>query len=232
MTAPVRGVPVFVMLPLDTVWLVEREAGTHSVLLREKAMEVGLEMLCAAGVEGVMVDVWWGIAEHAGPRQYDFTAYRRLFEQVASKGLKVQAMMSFHAAGGNVGDTCTIPLPPWVLDAGAADPDIFYTDRAGHRNRECLSLGCDSAAVLLGRSPLEAYHDFIAAFADEFKPMFGDVISEITVGLGPAGELRYPAYPEGDGRWRFPGVGEFQCFDSYMLGSLQEQADAAGRPEW
>ena len=72
-TAPVRGVPVFVMLPLDTVWLL------------------------SMGVDGVMVDVWWGIAEHAGPGQYDFSAYRKLFEQVASKGLKVQAVMSFHA---------------------------------------------------------------------------------------------------------------------------------------
>lgn len=45
----------------------------------------------------------------------------------------------------------------------------------------------------------------------------GSVITEITVGMGPAGELRYPSYPEGDGRWRFPGVGEYQCYDKYML---------------
>jgi hypothetical protein len=45
----------------------------------------------------------------------------------------------------------------------------------------------------------------------------GTVITEVTVGMGPAGELRYPAYPEGDGRWRFPGVGEYQCYDKYML---------------
>jgi hypothetical protein len=31
--------------------------------------------------------------------------------QVARAGLKVQAVMSFHAAGSNVGDTCRIPLP-------------------------------------------------------------------------------------------------------------------------
>jgi hypothetical protein len=31
--------------------------------------------------------------------------------QVAASGLKVQAVMSFHAAGGNVGDTCRISLP-------------------------------------------------------------------------------------------------------------------------
>ncbi len=60
----------------------------------------------------------------------------------------------------------------------------------------------------------------------------GDVITEVTVGLGPAGELRYPSYPEGDGRWRFPGVGEFQCFDAYMMASLQSAAEAAGHPEW
>lgn len=50
--------------------------------------------------------------------------------------------------------------------------------------------------------------------------------------MGPAGELRYPAYPEGDGRWRFPGVGEFQCYDAYMLADLSERANALGRPEW
>lgn len=99
-TAPVRGVPVFVMLPLDTVWLLERGGTTQPFFIREKAMEVGLEMLSRAGVDGVMIDVWWGIAEHAGPGQYDFSAYRKLFEQVASKGLKVQAVMSFHAGAG------------------------------------------------------------------------------------------------------------------------------------
>lgn len=62
-----------------------------------------------------MVDVWWGIVEHAGPQQYDFSAYKRLFTRIAASGLKVQAVMSFHAAGGNVGDTCKITLPRWVV---------------------------------------------------------------------------------------------------------------------
>lgn len=39
--------------------------------------------------------------------------------------------MSFHAAGGNVGDTCKISLPKWVQSVGREDPDIYYTDRAG-----------------------------------------------------------------------------------------------------
>lgn len=252
LTAPVRGFPVYVMLPLDTVWLVESPVGEEgapglpghtpspqgtnhhlkSVLMRENGIDVGLEMLRASGVEGVMVDVWWGIAEHQGPKKYDFAAYRKLFEKIMSKGLKVQAVMSFHAAGGNVGDTCTIPLPAWVYDAAELDPDIFYTDAGGYRNPEYISLGCDDVPCLFGRSPVQAYTDFITAFVDEFFDLMGHNITEITVGLGPAGELRYPSYPEGDGRWRFPGVGQFQCFDKYMLKSLQDAAKAIGRPEW
>jgi Glycosyl hydrolase family 14 len=212
----------------------------------------------------------------------------------------MQAVMSFHAAGGNVGDTCHITLPQWVLDVGEANPDIFYTDKEGFRNRECLSLGCDEEALFAGRTPIDIYRNFMAAFADTFQHMFGEqmvtilqmswhstpahsnarhslycsnallharlrfggvrelcarslldacfyamhlpqwldfrtagsCITEVTVGMGPAGELRYPAYPEGDGRWRFPGVGEFQCYDAYMLADLSARANALGQPEW
>lgn len=121
------------------------------------------------------------------------------------------------AAGNNVGDCCRISLPRWVLEAGERDPDIFFTDSSGYRNRECLSVGCDMEPVLPGgRTPLQARCDFIAAFADEFADMLGSVVTEVTVGMGPAGELRYPSYPEGDGRWRFPGIGQFQCYDKWV----------------
>lgn len=36
-----------------------------------------------------------------------------------------------------------------------------------------------------------------------------ELLTDIEVGLGPAGELRYPSYPETQG-WVFPGIGEFQ----------------------
>ena len=56
--------------------------GQIPVIKREKALEVGLQTLRQAGVEGVMVDVWWGIVENAGPGKYDFSAYKRLFHKV------------------------------------------------------------------------------------------------------------------------------------------------------
>lgn len=37
------------------------------------------------------------------------------------------------------------------------------------------------------------------------------------MGMGPAGELRYPSYPEQNGTWRFPGIGAFQCFDKVLI---------------
>lgn len=39
-------------------------------------------------------------------------------------------------------------------------------------------------------------------------------IVDIEVGTGPAGELRYPSYPQNQG-WVFPGIGEFQVI--YIL---------------
>lgn len=339
-----QGCPVYVMLPLDTVGTVERDGKCVSVLKKERALEIALHTLRHAGVEGVMVDVWWGIVERAGPQQYDFAAYKRLFHKVAAAGLKVQAVMSFHAAGGNVGDTCKIPLPKWLHEIGdqvrkipclpctvdlictlvpccmplwgqrqhsaqaprqmahpscsvhrsgrsmrplhlqhlhdgaasairklcrwqtqapealamhslyasavsvpvafpwpststasvayqrlascraACQPalhlhipgerlgwrmgfnlaslvttapypspqnlEIFFTDKDGYRNRECLSLGCNHERVFRGRTGLELYRDFYASFADTFDYLFGHVISEVTIGLGPAGELR------------------------------------------
>ena len=161
------------MLPLDTVWLADREGHKVSVIKREQALNVGLQMLKKAGVEGIMIDVWWGIVEHVGPKQYDFSAYQRLFATAAQAGLKIQAVMSFHAAGGNVGDTCRISLPKWISEIGANNPDIYYTDKQGYHNKECLSLGCDLEPLFWGRTPIDIYRDFISAFADTFDDLAG-----------------------------------------------------------
>uniref|UniRef100_A0A804U6R1 Beta-amylase n=1 Tax=Zea mays TaxID=4577 RepID=A0A804U6R1_MAIZE len=191
------GVPVFVMMPLDTV----KECGT--ALHRRKAVQASLSALKSAGVEGVMVDVWWGIA-----------------------------VMSFHQCGGNVGDSVSIPLPRWAAEEMERDQDLCYTDQWGRRNYEYVSLGCDAMPVLKGRTPVECYTDFMRAFRDHFADYLGNTIVEIQVGMGPAGELRYPSYPESNGTWKFPGIGAFQCNDRYMRSRLKAAAEAAGKPEW
>lgn len=67
----------------------------------------------------------------------------------------MQVVMSFHQCGGNTGDSCYIPLPPWVLDIGELNPDIFFTNRDRMRNREYLSFSIDERPELDGRSAIQ-----------------------------------------------------------------------------
>ncbi|KAL5973746.1 Beta-amylase 3, chloroplastic [Asimina triloba] len=218
-------VPVFVMLPLDTVSM----AGS---LNKPRALNASFMALKSAGVEGVMVDAWWGLVEKDGPLKYNWEGYVQLAQMAQKHGLKLQVVMSFHQCGGNVGDSCCIPLPPWVLEEISKNPDLVYTDRSGRRNPEYISLGCDSLPVLRGRTPIQVYSDYMISFREKFKDYLGKVIVEIQVGMGPCGELRYPSYPESNGTWRFPGIGEFQCYDKYIKASLKASAIAIGKPEW
>ncbi|XP_051144602.1 beta-amylase 3, chloroplastic [Andrographis paniculata] len=218
-------VPVFVMLPLDTISM----GGNMN---KPKAMFASLMALKSAGVEGVMVDAWWGLVEKDGPLKYNWEGYDELIRMVEKLGLKLQVVMSFHQCGGNVGDSCSIPLPPWVLEEISKNPDLVYTDKSGRRNPEYISLGCDSLPVLRGRTPIQVYSDYMRSFRERFINYLGKVIVEIQVGMGPCGELRYPSYPESNGTWRFPGIGEFQCYDKYMKASLAATAEAIGKEDW
>lgn len=217
------------MLPLDVV-------NAEGIFRPAAWFLQALSMLASSGVHGVAVDVWWGAVERE-PRDYNWAGYKQLFQLVRDTGLKLQVVMSFHACGGNVGDVAQIPLPDWVLQAGQQDPDLFFTDRPresglGQRNKEYISVWADEAhGVLAGRSPLQCYRDFMAAFRDTFRAELGSLIEEVVVGTGPCGELRYPSYVEANG-WRFPGVGEFQCYDRRALASLAQAAREAGHPEW
>lgn len=218
-------VPVYVMLPLGVINL-KCELVDPDGLLKQ------LRVLKSVNVDGVMVDCWWGIVEAHAPQEYNWNGYKRLFQMVREVKLKLQVVMSFHECGGNVGDDVCIPLPHWVAETGRSNPDIYFTDREGRRNPECLSWGTDRERVLRGRTAVEVYFDYMRSFRVEFDDFFEDsIISMVEVGLGPHGELRYPSYPVKHG-WRYPGIGEFQCYDQYLLKSLRKAAEARGHPFW
>eukprot|EP00744_Colponema_vietnamica_P004728 GILI01007003.1.p2 GENE.GILI01007003.1~~GILI01007003.1.p2 ORF type:complete len:498 (+),score=163.82 GILI01007003.1:171-1496(+) len=211
--------PVFVMLPLDTV------DGNGNVQ-RADQLKNWFSQLKNNGVTGVMGDVWWGLVEKS-PKQYNWNGYIQLMQLIEGAGLKAEFVMSFHQCGGNVGDACNIPLPSWVLSVS----DIFYKDRNGFENKEYVSLWADTLSVIGGRTPVQVYGDFMASFASTFADYFkrGSIV-EIEVGMGPAGELRYPSYPLS--KWSFCGVGEFQCYDKNALTDLANAASKAGHSEW
>lgn len=172
-------VPVFVMLPVKSklssfyalfqpqicansltlfLFSIASQLGVinaQNVLENPEDLREQLKQLKEADVDGVMVDVWWGIIEGNGPKQYDWNAYGSLFRIIKEEGLKIQAIMSFHQCGGNVGDVVNIPIPKWVLDIGTSDPDIFYSNRSGNRDREYLSLGVDNIPLFGGRTAVQ-----------------------------------------------------------------------------
>ncbi|XP_024171695.1 beta-amylase 3, chloroplastic [Rosa chinensis] len=160
------------------------------------------------------VDAWWGLVEKDGPSKYNWEGYAEHVNFVQKHGLKIQVVMSFHQCGGNEA-----------------------------RNPEYISLGCDSLPVLGGITPIQVYTDYMKTFHDRFRDysweallwfetQFQLFLQEIQVGMGPCGELRYPAYPESNGTWKFPGIGEFECYDKSMKASLEASGEAQGKRDW
>jgi beta-amylase len=219
------GVPVYVMMPLNSVSvsgdLVENYDGYD--------LQWILKQWKKNGVYGLMVDVWFGIVEKK-PKEYHWEPYIKLCQHLREAGLKLQTVMSFHRCGGNVGDRCYIPLPQWVLDAAANNSDIFFKDQEGNVDPEYISWGVDLEPAIAGRSAVQIYSDFLSSFRDNLREFLGDVIVQVQIGLGPAGELRYPSYQLN--RWTFCGVGEFQCYDRYLLSRLEQAAKEVGHSDW
>ncbi|XP_009403535.2 beta-amylase 3, chloroplastic [Musa acuminata AAA Group] len=222
-----RGVPVFVTLPADAVTPSGR-------MTRRKTMGASFMALATAGVEGITVECWWGIVEREAPGVYDWGGYMDLVMMARRCGLKVRAIIAFHQWGTGPGDPCWIPLPQWVLKEMDKEPDLAFSDRFGRRNKEYISLGCDVLPVLRGRSPIQAYSDFMRSFRDTFKDFLGVVVTEIQVGMGPAGELTYPFCPTEKliRASTAAELGEFQCYDKYMLASLSACARNIGMRVW
>ncbi|XP_058076304.1 inactive beta-amylase 9-like [Magnolia sinica] len=209
-------VRLFVGLPLDC----------HN-LQHTRAIAAGLKALKLLGVDGVDLPIWWGIVEKDTPGKYEWSNYLALAEMVRDAGLKLSVSICFHASSKGP----AVPLPQWVSQVGEAQPDIFFTDRSGRRFRECLSLGVDDLPVLDGKTPLRVFEEFCESFKSSFSAFMGSTITEITMGLGPDGELRYPSFQQAKGHQSM-GIGEFQCYDKHLLDHLKQHAASIGHCNW
>jgi hypothetical protein len=161
------------------------------------------------GVTAVTVDVWWGKVEGAGDQQFDWSYYDTIFGKIQNAGLDIIPIMSFHQCGGNVGDTCNIPIPGWIWNhysgQGVAASDLKYKSEFGNEAVETVSLWRDDYV-------LEEYREFMEAFETYFASKASD-IDEINISMGPAGELRYPSYNSHDnGLTGYPTRGGFQAY--------------------
>ncbi|XP_062224180.1 beta-amylase 8-like isoform X2 [Phragmites australis] len=218
-------IPVYASLPMGII-------NSHCQLVEPEAVRTELRHLKSLNVDGVVVDCWWGIVEAWTPRKYEWSGYRDLFGIIKEFKLKVQVLLSFHGSGEAGSGDALISLPKWIMEIAKENQDIFFTDREGRRNTECLSWGIDKERVLRGRTGIEVYFDFMRSFHMEFRNLSEEgLISAIEIGLGASGELRYPSCPERMG-WRYPGIGEFQCYDRYMQKNLRQSALSRGHLFW
>ncbi|ESQ39651.1 hypothetical protein EUTSA_v10001222mg, partial [Eutrema salsugineum] len=213
-------VPVYAMLPVGII-------DNFGQLGDPVGVKQELSYMKSLNVDGVVIDCWWGIVEGWNPQKYVWSGYKELFNLIREFKLKLQVVMAFHEYGGNA-----VSLPQWVLEIGKDNPDIFFTDREGRRNFECLNWCIDKERVLHGRTGIEVYFDFMRSFRSEFDDFFEEgLITAIEIGLGASGELKYPSFPERMG-WIYPGIGEFQCYDKYSQTSLLKEAKSRGFAFW
>ncbi|WVZ66985.1 hypothetical protein U9M48_016132 [Paspalum notatum var. saurae] len=202
--APAR---LFVGLPIDSVT-------DGATVNSAAAIAAGIRAVRLLGADGVELPVFWSVAQPESPERFSWAGYQAVADMVRAEGLSLRVSLRTHGTPGG-----GVPaLPSWVSGVGADDPDIFFTDRSGGRHEGCLSFAIDELPVLHGKSPLQLYEAFYRGFAGAFEEFLEDsTITDVTVGLGAHGVLRYPSYPPGSDARTFTGVGEFQCFDKYML---------------
>lgn len=176
------------------------------------------------GVDAVSVDVWWGEVEATADNQFSWDYYDTIFSKIKAHGLKIVPILSFHQCGGNVGDDCNIPLPPWLWGKYVGQTanglqidttDLKYKSEQGNFSQETVQLWAD---------PLVAneYTDFVNAFKAHFAAYGGDVI-EINVSAGPSGELRYPAYNAHDSGTGYPSRGALQSYSRLAVQDFRQK---------
>jgi hypothetical protein len=214
-TGDETGIHVFVMLPLDILneqHKIQYGENPTDEVSSESELTNHLKTLQINGVKGVMVDCWWGRVEAAGPGRYKWDGYEKLFSIVRAAQLKLHVVMSFHACLEDGVET--IPLPDWVKRIGN-QKGLFYNDARDDPCTEYLSWAVDDKDVLEDDSsnqfsPLQVYENFMSKFKENMVKYLPGTITMIEVGLGPSGELRYPAYRSAWNIGPPAGIGAFQ----------------------
>ncbi|MBD1388922.1 family 14 glycosylhydrolase [Neiella sp. HB171785] len=189
------------------------KVANQKLLLEEEnwaEFEQQIKQLRRIGVSAISTDLWWGLIEGPQPEVYDWSYYDRMLEVLAAHDMHWVPILSFHQAGGNVNDDFMQTIPLWLWGKIlVANPelesvrDLQYVSESGDSSMEYVSLWADQYV-------LPYYRRFMAAFSKHYSA-HAELIDEINISLGPAGELRYPSYNAHD--WgNYPNRGTLQCY--------------------
>lgn len=171
------------------------------------AFERGLGNLHSMGIQGITTDMPWGLVE---PRrgEFDWKYELRYAEAVKRSGIYWLPIFSYHAIGGNVGDTTNAPLGDWVWQVAS---DMKFVSSKGYVSSEYIDYWTPQAYDL--------YESVMRSFAENFRE-YRDIIAKLYVSGGPAGEYRYPSFVPAAG-WSYPGIGDLQAYSERAKASFR-----------
>lgn len=200
---------VNVMAPL----IIGDPANTNSSYSRAQLQHFKNQLyeIKALGATGVSTDIWWGLVEKQDG-QFNWHYYQVLSDLIIQAGLKWVPILSFHQCGGNVGDTCNVPIPNWLWDKYGHD--AMSKSEQGNYSREFLSVWSTQTAI-------GEFYDVMNSFKQNFSHKMENIY-EINVSLGPAGELRYPSYNSHDNGTGYPTRGALQAYSNPAVQSFRE----------
>ena len=178
------------------------------------------------GATSISFDVWWGkvaklITTPSGKKiwTYDWSDYETLFALIVEAGLKPAPMLSFHRCGGNVGDDITILLPEGIWTKHIGEPGVTdenslkFKSEQGNFSDEFFA---PSAIPIV----LKDLMDFVGAFQFHFAA-YAEFLENITLSLGPAGELREPSFNSHDRGAGYPTRGSLQLYNELDIKAFQ-----------
>jgi beta-amylase len=187
--------------------------------------EADLRSVAAYGVGAVSVDVWWGDVEGAADNRFDWAYYDRVFETITSHGLDIAPILSFHQAGGNVGDDYTSLLPSWLWEkyAGRSHRGVELGPTGLQHRSEQGNTSAESVQGWADEAVMEEYRDFTGAFTEQYGDRYAEDVVEVNVSLGPSGELRYPSYNQHDEGTGYPTRGALQAYSPLAVRDFQSE---------
>ena len=192
----------YVQMPINLI-----EFENNNQIHDEQLLEIWLYKLYKAGVDGVVINIIWGIVEKEAGK-YDFSCYKQFIEICKKYQLKVTVCLAFHRCDG-------IQIPEHIYKNGFFCKDVNETF-----DDQYISPFFDMCVLDDSRTPLQCYSQLMIAFRDEFgDDIAAGVIDMIQIGLGPDGELKYPSCRND---WKMPGIGSCQCFDEISLDYLKK----------
>lgn len=186
-----------------------------------------LESVKKAGTKSIAVDFWWGLVQRdRGVFDWDYYT-KDILPIIIESGLQVDAILSSHACGGNIGDDVNIPTPRDVRDVMPkmiGGLDARNKSELGRINEDSFSPFAINSQPRYGEDhPLGMLREFYESFRENMAP-FAPYIKEITIGTHAAGELVYTAYHAHDRRIMWDGV-EIASYPN--RGALQASSDLA-----